>query len=531
MKKCRSIAVLLVAMAFVTIAQTMPKNIKKLLNAQYAISAFYVDSVNEDKLVESAIKGLLSELDPHSTYTTPAETEELDEPLQGSFSGIGIQFNMNQDTLYVIQTIAGGPSERVGILAGDRIVSVNDTVIAGVKMKTNDITKRLRGLKGTTVNVKVKRGKSPELITFRITRDDIPLYSIDASYMIDRTTGYVKIARFAASTNTEFVNAVDSLKRKGMKQLIVDLSDNGGGYLNSAIEMGNELLDRGNMIVYTEGRTSPRNEAKALGNGKYRKGKVAVLVNQYSASAAEIFSGAVQDWDRGVIIGRRTFGKGLVQRPLRFEDGSMVRLTVARYYTPSGRCIQKPYKKGDRLDYDMDIVNRYKGGELSSADSIHFADSLQVKTLKNGRTIYGGGGIMPDVFVPIDTTEYSDYYRDLVAKGIITQFCLNYVDKQRKEILSNYAEVEQFDKGFSITDQLEKDLIAAGERDSVKYNAEQYAKSKNLIKNILKALIARDAYSDPSAYFVVMNHTNQMVQQAIAILNDDRRYESILTGK
>ena len=530
MNKSRSIVIALLSMALLTIAQTMPKNIKKLLNAQYAINALYVDSVNEDKLVEDAIKGMLNELDPHSSYTTAAETEELDEPLQGSFSGIGIQFRMSEDTLYVIQTVAGGPSERVGLRAGDRIVEVNDTVIAGVKMKTNDIMKRLRGPKGTKVDVKVKRGNSAELITFRIIRDDIPLYSVDASYMLDDKTGYVKIARFAATTNDEFMKAVDSLKHVGMKQLIVDLCDNGGGYLNSAIEMSNELLNSGELIVYTEGRNSPRNEATAIGNGKFRKGKVAVLVNQYSASASEIFSGAVQDWDRGVIVGRRTFGKGLVQRPLRFEDGSMIRLTVARYYTPSGRCIQKPYKKGDRLDYDMDIVNRYKGGELSNADSIHFADSLRVSTLRNGRTIYGGGGIMPDVFVPLDTTEYSNYYRDLVAKGVIVQYTLDYVDKHRADINSRYATVADFDRGFVVDETIEKEVIAAGERDSVHFNEEQYAKSKNLIKNIVKALIARDAYADPSAYYVVMNHSNEMIRTALDILNDDRRYKELLSG-
>ncbi|MGM9803442.1 MAG: S41 family peptidase, partial [Muribaculaceae bacterium] len=465
MKNSRFLVIMFLVTAIATIAQTMPKNIKKLLNAQYAISAFYVDSVNEDKVVEDAIRGILNELDPHSTYTTATETEELDEPLQGSFSGIGIQFNMNQDTLYVIQTIAGGPSERVGLRAGDRIVAVNDTVIAGKKMKTNDIMKRLRGPKDTKVEVKVKRGRSPELITFRITRDNIPLYSIDASYMLDSKTGYVKIARFAAGTNDEFVRAIDSLKHVGMQQLIIDLTDNGGGYLNSAIEMGNELLERDNLIVYTEGRTSPRNDATAIGNGHFRKGKVAVLVNQYSASASEILSGAIQDWDRGVIVGRRTFGKGLVQRPLRFEDGSMIRLTVARYYTPSGRCIQKPYTKGDKLDYEMDIVNRYRAGELQNADSIHFADSLRYSTLKNKRVIYGGGGIMPDVFVPLDTTEYSNYYRDLVAKGVIVQFCLDYVDKHRTAITAKYPTVQKFDEGFSIDQTIINDVIAAGERD------------------------------------------------------------------
>ena len=506
------------------------KQLKKLINAQFAISQFYVDSVNDDRLVEDAIKGMLNKLDPHSTYSNATETKELEEPLQGNFSGIGIQFNMKEDTLYVIQTIVGGPSERVGILAGDRIVEVNDTAIAGVKMKNSDIMKRLRGPKGTEVRVKVKRHNVPELIDFRIVRDNIPLFSIDASYMVDNITGYVRISRFAEKTHSEFMDAVKSLKKQGMKQIIVDLCDNGGGYLNSAIEMSNELLNKDELIVYTEGRNSPRNEAKAIGNGKYRKGKVAVLVNQYSASASEIFSGAVQDWDRGVIVGRRTFGKGLVQRPLRFEDGSMIRLTVARYYTPSGRCIQKPYKKGDRLDYEMDIVNRYKGGELSSADSIHFADSLRVSTLRNGRTIYGGGGIMPDVFVPIDTTEYSNYYRDLVAKGVIVQYTLDYVDKHRADINSRYATVADFDRGFVVDETIEKEVIAAGERDSVHFNEEQYAKSKNLIKNIVKALIARDAYADPSAYYVVMNHSNEMIRTALDILNDDRRYKELLSG-
>ena len=513
-------------------AQSMPKHIKKILNAQYAISTFYVDSIDEAKMVEDAIKGILNELDPHSAYSTAEETKELNEPLAGKFSGIGIQFNMTQDTLYVIQTIAGGPSERVGLLPGDRIIAVNDTIIAGKKMKTNDIMKRLRGPKGTTVNVSVKRAKTPQPIEFRITRDDIPLYSIDASYMLDKNTGYIKVARFAESTNNEFVAAVDSLSKVGMKQLIIDLASNGGGLLNSAIEMSNELLSRGDLIVYTEGRTSPRNEAKALGNGKFKKGKVVIIVDQNSASASEILSGAIQDNDRGVIVGRRTFGKGLVQRPFAFEDGSMIRLTVARYHTPSGRCIQKPYTKGDKKNYDMDIVNRYKDGEFYSADSIHFADSLRYNTIKRHRTIYGGGGIMPDVFVPLDTTQYSNYHRDIIAKGILTQFCIEYVDHHRSEILSKYPTLSDFVRNYEVSDTLMQGVIDAASCDSIKFREDEYNRSKNVLRTITKALIARDIYTtESSAYFVVINNINDLLKQALDIINDDRRYNEILNGK
>lgn len=530
MKKNLIITLAFLAATFAASAQTMPSHLKKLLNAQYAINTFYVDSVSNDKMVEDAIRGILSELDPHSAYSTAEETKDLNEPLEGKFSGIGIQFNMKEDTLYVIQTVAGGPSERVGLLAGDRITHVNDTAIAGQKMSTTSIMKRLRGPKGTKVDVTVRRAKVAEPIVFRITRDDIPLYSIDASYMIDDKTGYIKMARFAANSNEEFVQAIDSLKRHGMKQLILDIADNGGGYLNSAIEMSNEFLDRGDLIVYTEGRTMDRNEATAYGNGKLKKGKVVVIVNQYSASASEILSGALQDQDRGVIVGRRTFGKGLVQRPFQFEDGSMIRLTVARYHTPSGRCIQKPYTKGDKKGYDMDILNRYNEGEFYSADSIHFSDSLRYSTIKNHRTIYGGGGIMPDVFVPLDTTEYSNYNRDLVAKGIIVQYCIDYVDKHRAEIIKAYPTVHDFDKGFTVDDAMLRDLIAAGERDSIKYVDDQFQRSKNVITTGVKALIARDVFSDTSAYYVVANHNNDLVKEALAIINDDQRYKQILSG-
>ena len=530
MKKFAFTLCLLVGISLLVGAQRKNNNnsMQKLLNAQYAISNFYVDTVNNDQLIEEAIRGMLESLDPHSTYTDAKETKELEEPLQGEFSGIGIQFNMKQDTLYVIQTIVGGPSEKVGILAGDRIVTVNDTVIAGVKMKNSDIMKRLRGKKGTKVTVQVKRGNNPELITFRITRDNIPLYSVDAAYMIDNKTGYIQISRFGAKTHEEMVEAIEKLLNQGMKQLIIDLGDNGGGYLNSAVDMCNEFLNRNQLIVYTQGNNSPRQDAKADGFGNYKDMKLVVIVDQFSASASEIFSGAMQDWDRAVIVGRRTYGKGLVQRPFRFDDGSMMRLTVARYYTPSGRCIQKPYTKGDKEHYEEDLLDRSKEGEYFHIDSIQFNDSLTYRTLKNERIIYGGGGIMPDVFVPLDTTENSKYYRDMMAKGVINQFAVDYVDKNRARIKSEYADVHDFDRRFSLTEDDMKNFIAMGEGEKVTYNDEQYKISENLFKTVLKGLIARDVFADPGAYTIIINHRNKDVQEALRVINDDKLYNSLL---
>ncbi len=522
------VALCLVFSMTVTAQRALPQVLQKLLNAEYAISTLYVDSVNEEKLVEDAIKGMLESLDPHSSYTDAKETKELEEPLQGEFSGVGIQFNMNKDTLYVIQTVPGGPSERVGVLAGDRIIYVNDTTIAGVKMKNSDIQKRLRGKKGTNVTIKVKRPGVKDLITFRITRDNIPLNSIDAKYMLDERTGYLRISRFGAKTHEEMMEALQELKKQGMTQLIMDLSDNGGGYLNAAIDMCNEFLERGQLMVYTEGENSPRNEANANGWGEYKDLHMVVIVNQYSASAAEIFAGAMQDWDRAVVVGRRTFGKGLVQRPFKFEDGSMMRLTVARYYTPSGRCIQKPYNRGDKKAYEKELLDRYNEGEYYSLDSIQFNDSLRYTTRLNGRTIYGGGGVMPDVFVPVDTTEYSTYYRDLSAKGILNQFAIKYVDKERKAITKRYATVKEFDEGFVITDEMMRDLIAMGESDSIKYDEEKYRTSEQMLKAITKGLIARDLYGDAGAYSVIINHRNPDVQAAYQILNDREGYERLL---
>lgn len=529
MKKILFAVTMGLALSLTTTAQrSMPQAMQKLLNAEYAISSLYVDTVNEDKLVEDAIKGMLENLDPHSSYTDAKETKELEEPLQGEFSGVGIQFNMNKDTLYVIQTVPGGPSERVGVLAGDRIIYVNDTVIAGVKMKNSDIQKRLRGKKGTNVTIKVKRPGVKDLITFRITRDNIPLHSIDAQYMLDERTGYLRISRFGAKTHEEMMDALKELKKQGMTQLIMDLNDNGGGYLNAAIDMCNEFLDRGQLMVYTEGENSPRNEANANGWGEHKDLHMVVMVNQYSASAAEIFAGAMQDWDRAVIVGRRTFGKGLVQRPFKFEDGSMMRLTVARYYTPSGRCIQKPYNRGDKKAYEKELLDRANEGEFYCLDSIQINDTVRYTTRLNHRTIYGGGGVMPDVFVPVDTSEYSTYYRDLTAKGIINQYAIKYVDKNRKAIAKQFKTVKDFDRGFTVSDEMMKDFIAMGENDSIKYDEEKYRTSERLLKDIIKGLIARDTYGDQSAYSVIINHRNHDLQAAYEVLNDRERYDRLL---
>lgn len=521
------LVVAIVAATIIMVAQQAPTQAQKLSMAEYAVREYYVDSVNEAKVVEDAIIGMLDKLDPHSSYSNAEDTKDLNEPLVGNFSGIGIQFNMKEDTLYVIQTVAGGPSEKLGIIAGDRIVAVNDTAIAGVKMKTPAIMKRLRGVKGTKVNVLVKRKGVAEPILFRITRDAIPLYSIDASYMLDNKTGYVRISRFANETHKEFLNALKKLKKEGMQQLILDLSDNGGGYLQAAVEMANEFLERGQSIVYTEGRKSPRYDANAVGSGSIKTGKVVVIVNQYSASASEILAGALQDWDRAVVVGRRSFGKGLVQRPFTFADGSMMRLTVARYYTPSGRYIQKPYDEGDKDSYEKDIFNRLTGGELESADSIHFADSLKYTTLKNKRIIYGGGGIMPDVFVPLDTTSFTKYYRNIAAKGILNQYSIDYIDKNRNSLKAEYPTINDYDAKFVVTEDMIKGLQTLAEKDSVKFNKEDYEKSEFLIKDVVKALVARDLF-DMEAYFRIMNHNNELVKSALLIINDDKEYHKRL---
>lgn len=499
----------------------------KLSHAQKIISMYYVDDVDNGKLVTDAIVAMLKDLDPHSTYTNPDETKELTTPLEGKFSGIGISFNMVNDSVYVISTIAGGPSEKVGMLPGDRIVSADDTILSGVGRGRNEITPVLRGPKGSKVNLKVQRGVRQ--IDFKVTRDDIPLYSVDASYMVDGKTGYIRIARFAEDTAKEVAQAIAKLKSKGMVDLILDLEDNGGGYLGSAYEIAGMFLRKGDMIVYTRGQKMPPADYYATADGMFGDGKVVVLVNQYSASASEILAGALQDNDRGLVVGRRTFGKGLVQRPFLLPDGSMIRLTTARYYTPSGRCIQKPYTSGDRKEYDLDILNRFNSGELSNADSVHLPDSLRYTTLRSKRTVYGGGGIMPDRFVPIDTTMYSDYYRDLVAKGVINQYVLSYMDKNRNALKKKYRNTDKFINGFEMSPEMVSGLVERGKKDSVMLDSAGLERSLPMIKTIVKGLLLRDLYDD-AYYFQVSNGMNPVFLKAMELINNDEEYYRLLNG-
>ena len=531
MKKRNCLFLLALCCALSAQAQkTGREALRKLQMAEFAIANLYVDTVDENRLVESAIIEMLSQLDPHSTYSNAEETREMNQPLQGNFEGIGIQFQMVEDTLLVIQPVSGGPSEKVGILAGDRIVTVNDTAIAGVKMGTEDIMKRLRGPKGTEVELGVLRRGVDGLLPFTVERDKIPIHSLDAAYMIQPRTGYIRVNRFAATTGEEFLKALKDLRKEGMEDLILDLQGNGGGYLNTAIDLANEFLEQKNLIVYTQGRAARRSNFYAKGNGRMRTGRLVVLVDEYSASASEIVTGAIQDWDRGVVVGRRSFGKGLVQRPIDLPDGSMIRLTVARYYTPAGRCIQKPYESGegeDMLDsYNSDLPHRFDHGELMHADSIHFPDSLKYQTRRLARTVYGGGGIMPDFFVPIDTTRYSDYHRNLVAKGVIIRSTTGYIERHRSELRQKYKTFASFNERFEIDDEFLTQVRALADKEKIGFDEEQYRRSLPLIRTQLKALIARDLW-DMNEYYQVMNATNESVRQALHVLNDGK-YDQVL---
>jgi carboxyl-terminal processing protease len=540
---------------------------RKLNIALSAIENLYVDTINKNKLVEDAIIALLQKLDPHSDYMTPEEVKDLNEPLQGNFEGIGIQFNMLTDTLYIVQVIPGSPSEKVGIKAGDRVIMVNDSLIAGVGMKTTDIMARLRGPKGSIVHVKIKRGEQTNLIPFKIVRGKIPIYSLDASYMIDRETGYIKLNRFSATTYDEFKVALKELQMQGLENLILDLQDNVGGYLTSAIDIANEFLKKGNLIVYTEGVHQKREDAVALKSGSFEKGKVIILVNESTASASEIVSGALQDWDRAVIVGRRTFGKGLVQRPIVFPDGSMMKLTTARYYTPTGRSIQKPYESGKLNLYNMEMITRYNRGEMLNADNIHFPDSLKYSTKVNRRTVYGGGGIMPDYFIPLDTTRLTDMHRSLIASGVINKFVMNYVEKNRSSLRNQYKIFQAYRYGFEVNDSMLKNLLEMFKKEDFEMirrniseelaedgateevldktpgkkgnqtkrtsaaltadDMKQLEQSKPLIRIQIKALIAHDIW-DTKEYFQIINEDNTALKKAIDIIENTQKYNRLL---
>lgn len=492
--------------------------LRKLGIAQYAISHLYVDTVNPSKLVEGAITGMLSKLDPHSTYTDAAQTKAFNEPLKGDFEGIGVQFNILEDTLVVIQPTDKGPSQKAGILAGDRIIRVNDTLIAGVKMPTTTIMKMLRGRKGTTVHLGIIRPGVKDEIKFDIVRDKIPLHTLDAAYMLTKKVGYLRFGSFGQKTPEEVHSAIASLKDKGMESLIIDLRDNGGGLLEAAIEIANEFLSAGDLVVYTKGRAVPSAQYKAKGGGIFTKGKVAVLIDEFTASAAEILSGALQDHDRGVIVGVRSFGKGLVQQPVSLPDGSMIRLTVSRYYTPAGRCIQKPYKPGEKEAYSLDELNRLRSGELFHADSIHYNDSLKVYTLRKHRPVYGGGGIIPDYFVPIDTLTYTKYYRALSRANLILPAASKYIDRHRSELKSAYSDFEAFRKGFTVPAAVTDSIFSQGEAKKIKpADDSERTKTATLTAKLIKAIVARDLW-DTSEYFRIINDDDATIEKAVQVL-------------
>jgi len=493
------------------------------------IDKYYVDSVNQNKLVESAIAELLKDLDPHSSYLTKEEVAQLNEPLQGNFEGIGVSFNILNDTVYIISPVSGGPSDKVGILSGDRIIKVDGKNVAGIGIQSNDVFAMLKGKKGSKVNLALLRRGYPELIEVDVVRDKIPIFSVDASYKVTDDIGYIKVNRFSMTTLEEFTHAVAELRDENMRDLILDLTSNGGGYLEVAIKMADQFLDGGRLILYTEGINSPKKEYFATRDGIFEKGHLIILIDEGSASASEILSGAVQDWDRGIIVGRRSYGKGLVQKPLPLPDQSMIRLTVAKYYTPTGRLIQKPYNMS-RDDYDKDLINRFNNGEFAHKDSIHFPDSLKYYTLRNTRLVYGGGGIMPDYFVSIDTSHYSEYYNQLLRKRTLDQFVLEYVDHERKKLLAHYPDIKEFKNRFEIEEPLMKRFIEYSENKGVSFDENGFLVSKEQIETLLKSYIARDLWSN-SEFYEISNESDPKFETAVTILKNWDKYEAMLLNK
>ena len=477
------------------------------------INESYVDTVNREELTEEAIVNLLENLDPHSSYIPASAFRELNDPLMGSFEGIGIEFNMMTDTVVVINPIPGGPSETVGLRAGDRIIKVEEEVIAGIKIATQDVVRKLKGPKGTKVNVSVMRRGVDDLLDFTITRDKIPSYSLDIAYMIDDKTGYIKLGQFSATTHQEFRMALERMKRQGMDQMILDLRGNGGGFLDAAIQLADEFLQPESLIVYTDGRNRPRTVANARRNGGFETQPLIVLIDEWSASASEIIAGAVQDHDRGLIIGRRSFGKGLVQEQVQLGDGSALRLTVARYYTPSGRSIQKPYDNGSE-EYFADFMQRFLDGELENPDSIRYDDSLRYETV-GGRTVYGGGGITPDIFIPLNTEERSPYFVKVANRGLIYRFAFDYADNNRDRIKA-YETAENFVLSFRVNN-IAQSFISFAEKEGVPFKEDEYRVAEELIKAQIKAYIGRNIFGN-DAFYPVMNQRDPAVAQALEVL-------------
>lgn len=524
------IVLILVSFSFSTLTAQLydSRSTTQKYNAAFQlISMAYVDSVNHQELTETAIKSMLKELDPHSVYMTKEEVTRANEPLMGNFEGIGVQFQIFKDTIVIISPIPGGPSDKLGIMAGDKIVKINGEESVGEVINNNYVMERLRGKKGSEVTVSIFRQGKNDLLDFNIIRDKIPLNSVDATYMVSDETGYIRLNRFARTTMDEVRQAITALKLEGMQNLILDLRNNSGGFLDVAVDLSDEFLDRDKMIVYTEGLRSPRQDFRATSRGSLLKGKVIVMINEGSASASEIVAGAVQDWDRGLVLGRRSFGKGLVQRPFNLPDSSVIRLTTARYYTPSGRSIQKPYDEGV-AEYHKDISKRLEHGEMVHADSIHFPDSLRYLT-NNKRVVYGGGGIMPDIFLPFDTLGTSEYYSLLSRKGVINSFTLEFMNQNRQEMEKEYPVLEAFIAEFETDEEFMESFYAFAEKEGVERDNEGIEASGTHLAVMLKALLGRNLF-DLNAYYRIISDIDRELQQAVQTMADDLVFRNILVA-
>ena len=525
----RFVLIILLIISQLCLAQNKTKpaeTTQKLATTMYLIENFYVDSTDMAKLTEEAIIAMLKSLDPHSAYIAAKDVQKANEELVGNFEGIGVTFQILRDTILVVSAVPGGPSEKVGIMAGDRIVTIDGEDAFGKKVNNEFVTTHLRGKKGTKVVLGIKRGDDPQLIDFEIVRDKIPLNSINTYFMVDKKIGYIKLDKFAQQSVEEFEKALNDLKKQGLQSLILDLRGNSGGYLMTAFGLGNEFLGSGKPVVFTEGLKSEKQYYFTDKNGSFRDGRLVVLVDEGSASASEIVSGAIQDWDRGVLIGRRTFGKGLVQRPFNLPDGAQIRLTTARYYTPTGRCIQRSYDEGSE-EYFKEMTKRLEHGEYYHADSVKFADSLKYYTLNSGRTVYGGGAIMPDIFMPADTSYSSKLLTDLIRKTVFNAYCIDYVLKNRENLINTYPDFEKFNKKFEVSDVMLADFKKIAEEKEVKWEEEQFERSEMWIKLRIKAMIAQDLWNVDKFYRVVSSE-DKMIEKAVEVLNSKKEYNRIL---
>ena len=500
------------------------ESLRKLLTAMQYIRMYYVDSIDEPELVENAIVETLKELDPHSMYIPKEDLREANEPLEGSFEGIGVTFQIYEDTILVISPVPGGPSDKLGIMAGDKIVKINGEKATGEDVDNQFVMDRLRGEKGTTVDVTIYRPSRDRMIEYTITRDKIPLNSIDATFMASPDIGYIKLNRFSKTSTEEFENSIEQLKEQGMKKLVLDLRGNSGGFLFSAVDLADQFLPNKKLLVYTKGLKSYPRQFYATSEGDFEEGDLVIMINEGSASASEIVAGAVQDWDRGIILGRRSFGKGLVQQPFRLPDSSFIRLTTAKYYTPTGRGIQRPYDEGTK-EYYLEIRKRLENGELFHADSISFPDSLKYTT-PQGRIVYGGGGIMPDIFTPWDSTHLTDYFTDLIRKGVFNDFVLNYLDENRSELLEEFPDITAFKEGFRVSDEMYQLFIQSAEELDVEAEKDEIEKSTAFIKTRIRALIARNLW-DVSAFFEIIVEIDNEYQKAVEILENGDVYETL----